>query len=1089
MITRAATRATWLLLAAFLAAATPKTLWAVSYSFTTKADQDTLNVVFDAPGVFPTIVRTGPRQIALQFPPGAVSPPKMEEAINFKQSRFIESVVVAGNRILITCNTNQFGFVGWPAGEEELKLQIYRDPMGANWTPPTEKKTGEPQPQTPKPEAAGPAPNADIPTVTELDLPPPADGSGDGPAASGAVAAPPSSGSGPAALPDLPKLTEPAREPFYAANYAVRSKISKAGPDAAVVLRPNGAPETATGAPSGVTATAPGTSEAGGAVGGRVSAEPVVKLPPIPKEIDGEGEVKSGVAKQGAVRQGVAKQGAAPVAESAAPQPLPADIAVSPESARASGKISRPGSAGKTAQAVTPPPAQEAGGTAGPAAGGVASQTAAVPDASAQGAVQGAVQAPASTGGPAEGAAPQEAAPAPQGEQVVAEAEGAAPEGEAKDPLADETAQYNALVAAQAEKINGEYDKALQQMETLKARPDLARDIREELLYSIAELYFDKYKSDLPANYDKIEMALQEAINFNTKSLRAPNALLQLGLINLKAGNIPEASAYFTILKKKFPNDENVPLINYYWGEHYYDKKEYQKAANEFQTLVEQYPESKFVREGSMGLAKSFVKLGHYDAAAQIADYIDKRWPRYYVEYPPILRITGDIYYKLGKYEKAKELYLAFYNIVPESPETDLILARLGDVYSKLNERVPALQFYDKAAREFPDKEGGLLAKMRLVEHGVYDDPTIQQMFRAFAQPGPSGPDRIYADIVKEHPDSPLAPIAQLKLTIWKLYKGDYLDCIEAGSQFKKLFPDNPLLAKVEETAAQAFDKVAITLMNERNYQRVMSLWRDNPVLAGAEGKIGEQARLSLALAMLRTGSPRESLAMALPLITPKQTQPGTMALMLAMSIYQQGNAWNDLLRLIGRARDWSFTTDQRQRVEFAAALALENLGDYKRSRPLWAKLAADPSLDPGKLAYAMYYQTKQAAADKDAEKVQMYASQAVELFQESGKDPGKLLDSMNMLIEAQVQLGLFPDALKWSEEYAKRVEQGGPDWAANQFRMAKIQRDLGDEAAWKATLEKMRDDMPDSLYGKMAASALSSKVLEQRAEALTNVN
>lgn len=1038
MITRHLAGATWLLLlVGLLTAAAPQNLWALTYSFTTKPDQDALNFVFDKQGIFPTITRTGLKQITLQFPPGTITPPKLDEEINFKQSRHILNVTVAGNKVLINLNTDKFGFVGWPSGEQELKLQIYRDPMGANWTPPKAGKPGETTASAETPAAPqGVLPDGVMPDVPDLETLPaqpggsearspiqlpkeftdptvapeeqPQGGSSVGGAIGGTVGA---SGTAPAVLPDLPQTAEPRREPYYAAAYAVRSKIERVGPDEAPFLRPSGVSDSLAGMP------APGGGTVAAQTGGTgatpvTPVAPVVKLPPIPKEITGEGEVKSRIARPGQKTVD-----------------LPPDITASPESARASGKISRPATA------------------AAPAA-------------------------------PTEAAVPTE--------QELA---GAPPAAEKEEKITPEEEQYNALVAAQADKINGQYEKARKGMEDLKARPDLARDIREELLYSLAELYFDMYSGKMADNYGKIEAAVQEAINYNTKSQRVPGALLQLGLINLRVGNLPEARAYFTILKKKFPNDENVPLINYYWGEYYYEQKNFQQAAKEFQILVEEYPESKFVREGSMGLAKSFVKLGHFDEAAQIADYIDKRWPRYYVEYPALLRITGDIYYKLGNFEKAKDLYLAYYNIIPESPEVDLVMARLGDVYSRLGRRVPALQFYDMTAKRFPDKEGGLLAKMRLVEHGVYDDPTIQQMFRAFKEPSPTGPDQIYSDIVKEHPDSPLAPVAQLKLAIWRLFKGNYLDCIDAGTQFLKMFPDNPLLPRVEEVAAQAFDKVAITLMNEQNYPRIMSLWRENPVLKGAAGKIGEKARLSLALSMLRTGSPRESLSIALPLIEPGQTDSGTMALMLALSIYQQGDAWKDVLRLVNRVRDWNFSPDQRRRVEFAAAMALENLGDTKSSRPLWARLAADSRLDPGMLAYAMYYQGRQAKADNDQEKVQMFASQAVELFQESGKDPSKLLDSTNMLIDAQIKLGLFPDALKWSQEYAKRVEEGGPDWAANQFRMASIQKDLGDEAAWKATLEKMREDMPDTLYGKMAASALSSSALERRAEALTRPN
>jgi hypothetical protein len=54
---------------------------------------------------------------------------------------------------------------------------------------------------------------------------------------------------------------------------------------------------------------------------------------------------------------------------------------------------------------------------------------------------------------------------------------------------------------------------------------------------------------------------------------------------------------------------------------------------------------------------------------------------------------------------------------------------------------------------------------------------------------------------------------------------------------------------------------------------------------------------------------------------------------------------------------------------------------------------------------------------------------------------------------------------------------------------MASIFREMGDTAKWRQTLEQMRDSMPNTLYGKMAASELSSRSLEERARSLTRVN
>ena len=147
-------------------------------------------------------------------------------------------------------------------------------------------------------------------------------------------------------------------------------------------------------------------------------------------------------------------------------------------------------------------------------------------------------------------------------------------------------------------------------------------------------------------------------------------------MLNLRVGNLPEARGYFNVLVKKYPTDANVPLVNFYWGEYYYDHGDYNKAAAEYKQLIEKYPESKFVREGAMGLAKTLVRLGQYKEAAQIADYIDKRWPRYYIDFPGILRIDGDIAFRIGDIKKAKDYYLMYYNLEPKVKDLDMTGAK-----------------------------------------------------------------------------------------------------------------------------------------------------------------------------------------------------------------------------------------------------------------------------------------------------------------------------------------------------------------------------------------------------------------------------
>lgn len=1069
------------LLLAALVAVPARPVWAVSYSFTTKSDMDTLSVGFPPQAGYPTVTRTGAREISLIFPPGTEGLAVPPESLDFKQSRFIEGVRPIPGGLAVVLRSDAVGFVGWPAGEGGLKLQIYRDPQGAKWTPP-----GPPQGQNipespgPPPQAVpaagpGPAPKGMPPGEKRpVDLPPlapPAPSVQEGAPDAGRVAdqvsppagdaeTPPVPPSGPAAP---PVAADAAREPFFSVPHSLRAGVERAGPTEATVLRPGGAisppvppsPSASPDAPSGTFPPATGRQ----AVPPPAAADDLIAPPPAapsgetPVRSSGLPPLPPGLES----REGELKARVTPPAPPIAAAPV-SPVFSGPQAVRS--QVSR-----ETPPAV--PPGDDAMAIAPGVPASPADPAAPVPDAG-----QSASAEPPASSEPGQPDAEPADTEEPLSEQAQIEAE--------NDGM---------LMAAQAKRLAGEHAAALEMLNGLKERTTLTPGQREETLYALAETIYDISKTDPLAHFDAIQGAFQEALNFNAKSSRIPGALLVLGMLNLRAGNIPEATAYFNILRKRYPNDENIPLIHFYWGEHYFEKDDYQKAAKEYQELIQRYPESRFVREASMGMAKALVRLGQYKEAWQIADYIEKRWPRYYIEFPPILRINGEIAYRLDDFKKSKDYYLTSYNIDPNAEGSDLVLARLGDIATHLERAREATEFYELAVARFPDKEGGLISKMRLAEHGVYDDPSIGDMFSAFDKPIQGGPEAIYAQIVRDHPKSPLAPLAQIKLAMWQLYKDRYLQALESATTFEKMFPDNPLAQRAGEVAATAFERMVEPMLRNQQYAQIAELWREHPLLEKHRSIISDKGQLAAALSLLRTGNPGESLRLALPFVQPAQTEPGVNALLLALHIYQEGSAWREILSLVDRVRDWKFTMDQRQRLEFAAAQALEHLGDTARSRPLWTRLAADFSLPSPRRAIAMYYQAKEAKAKNDAEKTLVFAQEAMNLLRENDLDPDKVADCLNMLVDAAKSLGQYPQALDYAEQYGKTLPENGPDFAANRFRMAAIYREMGETAKWRATLEQMRDTMPGTLYGRMAASELSARALEDRADALTRSN
>ncbi|MDR0339058.1 MAG: hypothetical protein LBH65_02140, partial [Desulfovibrio sp.] len=147
----------------------------------------------------------------------------------------------------------------------------------------------------------------------------------------------------------------------------------------------------------------------------------------------------------------------------------------------------------------------------------------------------------------------------------------------------------------------GDFAGALGIAEDLLARATLDKDQREEVLHARAEMLFALNKDDLGPSYREISDATNQAISFNSKSLRNAGAHLRLGFMNLKMGNLPEAEAHFNMLRRLYPNDENVPLSYYYWGDYHFGRGEVQKAADEFQYVLQEYTNSRYAREAALG--------------------------------------------------------------------------------------------------------------------------------------------------------------------------------------------------------------------------------------------------------------------------------------------------------------------------------------------------------------------------------------------------------------------------------------------------------------------------------------------------------
>jgi TolA-binding protein len=663
-----------------------------------------------------------------------------------------------------------------------------------------------------------------------------------------------------------------------------------------------------------------------------------------------------------------------------------------------------------------------------------------------------------------------------------APAKGGGKDKEKQGPLTlDEVKEQ--LLQAQSNMVGGKWDDAVKTLESLLREPVLKGDLREETLYSLADAYMQQHRDNLAANYDKIAGAQQAAMNANQKSHRVPKALVNLGLLNLKVGNLKEAQAYFNVLKKRFPQDQNAAVVPYALGEYYRGKGDLKRAAEQYQKLIQDYPDSRMAKETAYTLAQTLRKLGSYDKAFQIVDYIDKRWPLFYMETPGFLKLAAEVEEKVGKLPQAKDHYWTYYNINPKDELADLTLVRIGDIYLRLNQRPAAKEIYQKVVHDFPDREGAQVARMRIAEEGIYDDPTMGEMGSVFGRPEAMKPNETYQLIMTKYPQSPLAPLAHIKLGMWQFYSKSYLDAMNTASSFLEKHPKSPFVGKARELGFQAFLHALPQLVQEGDYGRVIQLYDSSPFVKDSHDKLGDEAQMAIAVSAWKRGDPERALKLAGRFLGKKQVPKySEMALDLAMNIFVERKEWKRIADLTTRANHaWKLSPRQKAQFELAKAMALENQGAPEKSLPMWTRIAADKDADPATRAHAMYVLAKDAARKQDMFRLFALSQEALKQLLDTRGEPEKIKDCLLMAITATERSGRFKETVKWSNEFDRIIPPGDPDWAPVRLRLADIYRRGGMTDEWKTLLTDIVKKKPNTVYSRMASQALESNALDQR--------
>lgn len=1049
---------------------------AASWQWSAQGTRERLIVDLDAPGQERAFSRTGTHALTLSLtaPPAGL----VLSGDAPREHSLIAGAVAAGNAVEIRLRTPAVGYVVTRPDPRRLIVDVFRDPLGARWTPsgrlaPSESVAAAPRPVSP-PE---PVVNVKMPSPVSSSSPAPEFRS----TSSEQALAPTSSVSPPTATPgmsagqrDLP----PSPKNFPELRRAVTPEIAaSAKPDSNETVLPEmdatgalgaGMPETR---PSGTSALLAAFSMDAFAADAFARGVPLGTrgIMYTPQDIrasanpGGAEGWPSSEALTTAIHQPETASSAAPgdlqTPSGSGNAPFPVEMPVSaapvvPEPAVTPVAL-------RKETAVSPPSSPVAGAAAVPESPGGENVTA-------EGITPGTMELMRAV-------APVEEVPPPQTNATrpviyVDEKGNPVP----KPPEPDK-------MLAEAEKAMEEtrYQDALKILEELKSLP-VSPEMREKVLYLISDALAQIYAGKPLEGFESIVGATEEAMLANLRAPRVPDALLRLGMANVNVGNLSAAEGYFSALKRRYPDNINVPQAFSSLGYALLKEGRNAQAEKHFRSILQEYPEAAALRDAAVGLAKALHAQHNLSELPVILDFINKRWPRYYLEDPEFLLLEADFSEQRRDPETALQRYWLYYNLRPERPGNDGILAKMGDLYLRTGRPNPAMDLFEHVRKHYPGTDGAAVSLMRLAERGIHESPlTLEEMFAVFKNPGKPTPPLAYREL-QDGPNPRYAVTAKLKLAMWSLWNKEYTDAMGAAADFIDAYPDDPDVEQARQVILRGFAAELKNSLAEENYGRVLILWNGFPLVREHYSPLNPDMRHALARGYLERGDDAKAFELMSEFLkTPKDERYGDEAFTLFFNKYLNTGNWNAVLDLGEKVAAWEMPRHMRSQLDYAMALSAENLALTARALPLWKALADRTDIPLYEQAYATYFLAKDAERRKDIKDAYALNKKTLELFtrlqeeRSERADPHRIKEAINSLMDITEVANRIPEALEWVEKYNQFVPEASPEYAGLRFREARLYRKLGDTSKAQALLELIVKKEPDSPFGKAAASEL----------------
>ena len=276
----------------------------------------------------------------------------------------------------------------------------------------------------------------------------------------------------------------------------------------------------------------------------------------------------------------------------------------------------------------------------------------------------------------------------------------------------------------------GKTDIAVQKFEAIKEKTKNTT-VKISALTQIGDAYQDA------GNYEKAVEMYDQILQTYPDSFYTDYVQYRQGIALLKMGKLSAAKLSFQSLKNNFPDSKYVHDINYYLAVAYYQNSNWALARDTIEEFINsESTQQEFLADAYNILGLSYFYLKNYDDAMGAFKKIIKDFPGDTEAVRAAELNTAKCYYEKKDTSEALKRFKLMVEKYPSDRATQEAYIWLGDHYLKTGDYNPALVYYKQFVDTFPgsDQRASVLYEMGQAYEGLEQYEHAIEMFKQITQ-------------------------------------------------------------------------------------------------------------------------------------------------------------------------------------------------------------------------------------------------------------------------------------------------------------------------------------------------------------------